>query len=346
MALNLIRKTNNPAVSAYQDTTLFHQALGEDVLNQKKGLIFQGVYNSFSPIVNQLAKTFALKTGMGALYGLQFELADNETFEFDFSSLTGNNYIVIYIEIKITADAETIELKSSYSNVAYPTLASDNLFTSKLGTATMELYRIRYDADFVSEPIRSYSATFYSKAPGTSETARNLPGTALINGRSVSDIFVPNEDAVYKAHYATKCGYAPRLGTSESAATIINNDLSTGNGTYLLQATILTIRPTIPGQVDGGDQTFNISAPKGTVVAILLSGSISGVVLGVNSFNGTIYEQSQTVYLGNFGFYPNSTTGLAEFIFTKGTPGGTSTIRVISGNIFDNFKIALISIGG
>lgn len=98
MALKLIRKNNQTEVTAYDDATIFHLAKGHDVLTLKNGGIFKGVYNSFGYILDRVNRKFILKSGMGMLYGRQFELPDNDTMEFSLATATSNSFTTIYVE--------------------------------------------------------------------------------------------------------------------------------------------------------------------------------------------------------------------------------------------------------
>ena len=137
MAVNLIRKNNGVGITAYQDAVMFHLAKGEN------GVI-PDVHDEFEANYNSTSKILTIASGMGMAYGRQFEIVPGETIEFDFSTLSGTRYIVIYAEIDLRDPTNEVAiLKSSYASTAYPVIdAGDNLIDVPSGIHRMVLYHV------------------------------------------------------------------------------------------------------------------------------------------------------------------------------------------------------------
>lgn len=234
MPLNLIRKNNQTNVTAYHDAVIFHQAKGKSYTGEYNGSVFQGVYNEFGYRFDINTLKFNLKSGMGMLYGRQFELPDNEEYEIDISSLTGTKYISIYVEID-TRDVtnETIAIKAAYGSSDYPPLSSGNLYQNKQGVSTMELYRFYFNSR-VPSSVRIYPRFNYY-LPGEAETARSLEKSALIYGRRVDSLFIGGTDYVYHANHANYSDTTYGLRNKD----IVSNGLKLSTGLYLPQVLLL-----------------------------------------------------------------------------------------------------------
>jgi hypothetical protein len=139
---------------------------------------------------------------MGIIYDRQFELPLGETQTFDFSSLIGTFYILIYVEID-TRDLmnQTIDMKAIDSNINYPAVYSDDLIATEQGIARMPLYKILFTQTY-ADPIRAVYPQFYLFEADKVEIAKqalSLPGESKINGRIVNDIVNSNKNSVKKA---------------------------------------------------------------------------------------------------------------------------------------------------
>lgn len=230
MPLNLIRRNNQTNVTAYHDCVLFHSSKGKSFDNSYNGSVFKDVYNEFGYKIDTVLKKFILRSGMGMIYGRQFELPDNEEFEIDLSALTGIKYVTIYAEID-TRDvtSEKVAIKSTYASAGYVELGSANIYKNKQGVATMELYRIYYDASNPSYSVVITRFNFY--VPGEAETVRSVPGTSLINGRKVSDIVESNRSYVKNAAHAE---YSDSTNSLRGKA-VKNDSLLLGSGAFIPQ---------------------------------------------------------------------------------------------------------------
>lgn len=289
MALKLIRKNNQTEVTAYDDATIFHLAKGHDVLTLKNGGIFKGVYNSFGYILDRVNKKFILKSGMGMLYGRQFELPDNDTMEFSLATATSNSFTTIYVEINTTTNPETIEIKSITSNTGIASLGNTDIYKYKKGIARMPLYTIRITGGLVF----SVSKVAYIYEPGVAERARALDGDATINGQKVSDLVDPTQGTVYVYHsrHALQADRATSLGNTSANINNIDNELyMPKRGSYLLQAMYFKVKADASEEWQKKSvHTFNLTNPKGVVV---------GYLFNVN----TNYQSNPSkVYMGSNG---------------------------------------------
>lgn len=149
MAVNLIRKNNGAGITAYQDAVLFHLAKGEN------GVIAD-VHDEFNATYDNSEKKITIASGMGIVYGRQFEITPSEVVQFDFSTFTGTRYIVIYMEFDLRdPSSEVAMLKSVYASSAYPIIdVGDNLIEIPNGISRYELYRIlKTDSDATIIPV-------------------------------------------------------------------------------------------------------------------------------------------------------------------------------------------------
>jgi len=114
VAVNLIRKNNQENVTAYEDTVLFHLIKGENG-------VLPGVGDLFALSYNSSTQKMKVNSGMGMMYGRQFEIKEGEEVEMDWSALTGIKYISVYVEIDLRDPTnETATFKSTYASSAYP----------------------------------------------------------------------------------------------------------------------------------------------------------------------------------------------------------------------------------
>lgn len=135
MAVNLIRKNNQENVTAYEDTVLFHLIKGENG-------VLPGVGDLFALSYNLGTQSMQINSGMGIMYGRQFEIKEGEEVEMDWSALSGVKYISVYVEIDLRdPTTETATFKSTYASGEYPTVsAGDNLITTTTGVARMLMF--------------------------------------------------------------------------------------------------------------------------------------------------------------------------------------------------------------
>jgi hypothetical protein len=202
VGINLIRKNNQESVTAYQDSILFHFIKGHDQSGQTIGGVFHGYGDMFDNESNQIDKKFIVKSGMGIIFGRQFEIQIGNQVEFNFQTITGVRYILIYVEID-TRDLmnQKIEVKALYQTTSYPIVYSDDLITTEQGVARMPLYRVLFMSSQAS-PIVTVTKVFYTFEAHLVEEAKraqSLPGTSTINGRSVNDIVNNNRNTVKKS---------------------------------------------------------------------------------------------------------------------------------------------------
>jgi hypothetical protein len=139
VGIDLIRKNNQTNVTAYHDAVLFHSSIG---LNG----VLQTTDNPFSLNWNSSNMQLTVGVGMGTLYGRQFEIRLGEEVIIDLSALVSDKKLSLYVEIDTRDPAnETIALKMSYADGAYPAVATgDDLISARQGIARLQLYRLDY----------------------------------------------------------------------------------------------------------------------------------------------------------------------------------------------------------
>lgn len=135
MAVNLIRKNNQLNVTAYEDTVLFHAIKGTNG-------VFPNVGDMFSLSYTASNQTMLINSGMGMVYGRQFEIKEGEEVTWDWSALTGVKYISVYVEIDLRDPTnETATFKSAYASGGYPSITDgDNLIASPTGVARLLMF--------------------------------------------------------------------------------------------------------------------------------------------------------------------------------------------------------------
>lgn len=285
MAIRLIRATNSEAVTVYDDAVVFHSAKGHDYTGDKRGGVFEKVYFAFNYIVDNVNKKFIIKSGMGMLYGRQFELAENETAEFSVADQL-NRYLVYYLEIKneLISGVETtsINIKSQWSSISYPSIGNTDLIVNRYGTATMELYRIRVNAiGAISEVIDRR----YIYRSGYAEKARMMDEEGVINSRKVGNLIYSDKDVVKNTDHAYYADRAKAIGLTGTAANrnLIDDNLYMKNRDgYLLVGKEITIKT--PGGVwSAGTYEVGISAPSGNIIGCLIYGNETLKTSGLHS---------------------------------------------------------------
>lgn len=228
--VTLITKSTG-TITAYHDAVLFHQIKGNSVHGanaQKIGGVFKDIYNEFSYTIDQSAKTLTIASGMGMIYGRQFELPEGESIKFDFSFLTGKQYVTVYFEVDTrNVTDERISLKYKYAGGNYPIMDDEiSLYQSKLGVARMVMMHFEFVATAV-EPFKNITSQFYLFEPGVAEKARSMKSPGEINGHSIDDLLVsPGSDKFKKSHHTQYAAIAHAMGSSASNNNAILDDLS------------------------------------------------------------------------------------------------------------------------
>jgi hypothetical protein len=181
--LNLIsKKTGN--ITAYDATTVFHSAIGNDDRAMTRGAVMLGIGDSLSGTPDQTNKTFTIGAGMGILYGRQFSIP--AAIVISLSALTGLKYCLVYAEVNTkNVTAETAKLKLAYDGGGYPTLDNQDLSDLVLGIATMPLWRFKYTA-LAPLPFSDVTCLFYGKKPGEAYKTLSLKANSKIFGNIVS----------------------------------------------------------------------------------------------------------------------------------------------------------------
>lgn len=351
MALRLIRKNNQEVVTAYDDATLFHLAKGHDYTGATRGGIFQGVYNSFGFIIDNANLKFILKSGMGMLYGRQFELPGNETLEFSLSSLASGSYVVIYVEISITDTDETVNIKAAYSVSGYPSIGSTDNYKYKKGVATMPLYRFRY----IGSRIRAIEKVAYTYEPGTAEKARSLDAEATINGRKVSELVDPtpgNISYVYNSHESDQADSASSIGDNKGNP--VDDQLYFKNrNAYMVLAKELKVKTNSSDRWEPGSvHSFTYTVPSGITIGFLIHANMT---LHMN--DGKEYTGTSVCQYANLGatFKQKANSSYVSWILEIKCENGKLTFTINAGTDGRGYKVEyaygtitvyVISIGG
>lgn len=273
-AIRLIRSTNSGEVTVFDDAVVFHNAKGHDYTGDTRGGVFEKVYNQFNAYLDMKQDKLIVQSGMGMLYGRQFELAENETIEI---SLSGYNYVVVYIELTISKgndgyDEESIAIKAQYGSSGYPSLGNTDLIKNRYGTATMELYRIGVKL----LGVRSKFDKRYIYKPGYAEKARMMDADGVINGRKVGNLVFPDRDLVKHADHAYYADRASGLGNSGVGATrnSIDDDLYMKNrDAYLVTAREFCLKGDTATWSKNSTHEVTLSIPSGHVIGAMLYGS-------------------------------------------------------------------------
>ena len=291
MALNLIRKNNQAEVTAYQDTVLFHAMKG---ING----VFPNVGDAFALSYNSTNQQMTINSGMGMLYGRQFEILEGDTIVWDWSALTGVKYISVYIEIDLRdPTAETAAFKSTYASLGFPTITDgDNLIINRTGVARMLMFYIY----------------------------RNSSGSMTITQKynSIRDNWIANAD------FATFCNAS---GISGDSSKVGGNSIFDSFGILKLNmrsSQTITDIITYKRVLWSGSQIFNQTTNIGTQISItdnISSGDFLEIVYKpFYTSNNTITIQERAV-VGDIGIIENGSS----------VPGVTFT-SIISNAIVNN----------
>jgi hypothetical protein len=291
--LTLIRK-NGGSVSAYDDAVIFHSALGHDYSGATRGIVFQGVHSQFGYSINLATKALSILSGMGALYGRQFELADGKTIDISLVNLS-SIYFLVYVEINATTNPETISLKTVYGS-GLPSLGNVDIYASSSGVATMPLYMFYWTGSALS----LYADYRHIREPGTAEAALSIPGAGVINGNAVSDLVEEGTGYVKKARSADIGTTALSIGPSGNTNQI-DADLRFINKNVRLLVT-RRITATFSDEIaEGETRTANWTAPTGTLLGYLIevTGTYYSTISNyssVPSTNGYVGSEVLTFY--------------------------------------------------
>ena len=258
MSIRLIRCNNSDPVTPFDDAVIFHSAKGHDYTGDKRGGVFYKVYDQLGHIRDNVNHKFILRSGMGMLYGRQFEIPENENLEFSVTSLAGK-YCVVYVEVTnefvdMTGETDendqpipsydqvTVTAQLVYSSEGYPTIGNTDIIANRYGTATMELYRFQVN---VQGEIGDIIDRRYIYMPGIAEKARVLDGTAIVNNRKLSNLIYDDKDMVKNTDHAYYADRATSLGTTGASVNRnkIDDDLYLPNrDAYLVTCQIFEIK--------------------------------------------------------------------------------------------------------
>jgi len=184
MANLILISKNAGAISAYDDSAVYHTMLGSDDRAQTRGVVFLSVYGEFEATPNQGADAVAVAGGCGSLYGRQFRMPSAGSFAL--GALTGTKYCLIYAEVNTkNVTAQTAKLKMAYDAGGYPVPNNSNLSNEELGVAAMPLWRFIHKAGDPS-PISNLTRLFDGRAPGRPFIVRSLRPDSTIDGSRVS----------------------------------------------------------------------------------------------------------------------------------------------------------------
>ena len=258
MSIRLIRCNNSDPVTPYDDAVIFHSAKGHDYTGDKRGGVFYKVYNGMGYIRDNVNHKFIVKSGMAMLYGRQFEIPQNETIEFNVSSLAGK-YCVVYVEVQsyqdedpdaVVAEGETAPLidmleitaKLEYASDNYPSIGNTDLITNRYGTATMELYRFQVNS---SGQVGDIIDRRYIYMPGVAEKARMMDSLGVVNNRILGNLVFSDKDMVKHTDHAYYADRATSLGTTGVSVTRnkIDDKLYLPNkGAYLVTTKVILLK--------------------------------------------------------------------------------------------------------
>lgn len=191
MAVNLIRKNNQENVTAYEDTVLFHLIKGENG-------VLPGVGDLFALSYDATTQKMTVNSGMGMVYGRQFEIKEGEEVEMDWSALTGIKYISVYVEVDLRDPTnETATFKSTYAASAYPTVApGNNLISTTTGVARMLMFWV-YRSSTGQMTITNKHTTYRNNWIANANFATNADfATSATNSTQVGNNTITNSSAL------------------------------------------------------------------------------------------------------------------------------------------------------
>lgn len=189
MAVNLIRKNNQPNVTAYQDAVLFHAIKGENGVFPNVGTAFKLTYNPSS-------KKATIGSGMGMIYGRQFEIAQGEEVEMDWSALAVGTYVSVYVEVDLRdPTTETATFKATYSATGYPIVATGNdLISLPKGLSRMLMYQVDIKASGITA-VQKYSTYKYNYVAKSGYAEEANRATLAVNSTKIGGQTVGYNDS-------------------------------------------------------------------------------------------------------------------------------------------------------
>lgn len=268
MSIRLIRSTNSDPVTVYDDAVVFHSAKGHDYTGDKRGGVFEKVYSGFNGYLDKTQGNLIIQSGMGMLYGRQFELPQNETKEIPYST---GQYLIAYVRLEVTASTESISIEYTYSSLSWPSIGNTDLIRNRTGVATMELYRVNATGGAVTLIDRRY---IYR--PGYAEKARMMTEDGIINGRKVKDLIYNNKDQVKvtdRAYYADRADSLGSTTTSVTRNKIDDNLYMKNRDAYLVTSKIYTLKTS--GVWQNG-QTYTVNEICDSLTATVIHATVIG----------------------------------------------------------------------
>ena len=266
--IDLIRKNGATGVTAYDDSVIFHSAIGHDYTGSTRGVVLKGVYKEFAYSINTATRILSVQAGYGILYGREFKLATGTTFDVNLAAL-GTVYLLIYIEVNASVSPETATIKTSYGSTQ-PTIGNTDIYSIASGIATMPLYMF-YVAS--SGAVVSLVQDFrHIREPGVAEAALSIPADGTINGTKVSDLVEADQTGyVLKARSADVATAALSIGPAGNTNQIDSSLRLTNKNCRMLMARTQPVSATSSETESGGHIRETWTAPTGTVVGYLVS---------------------------------------------------------------------------
>lgn len=265
--LTLIRK-NGGTVTAYDDAVVFHSAIGHDYSGAKRGVVLKGIGNQLG-YTRTGGRNFRVLSGMGMLYGRQFRIPDGQYVDLTLPSAARK--VLIYVEVSITQNAETVQVRSvsGSSPTETPTIGNADIYANATGVATMPLYLVTWSGTDMTgiEDLREI------REPGEAEKARSIASTGTIDGTLVSALVEPNNTG-----YCVKAREAAHAETTEKVnGQPISNKLEVGASKSCKIATFAkgTISDS-SGMTINQTKTYEICSVIEDIRGLIVSGSVQG----------------------------------------------------------------------
>lgn len=206
--ITLIRKNNSGSVTAYDDAVIFHSAIGDDFKGEKRGVVYAGIGNELGFSI--VGGSVQIKSGMGQLYGRQFQIPSGKTVSVTAGGTQGESGVsIVYIEINCTTNPETIAVKvaKSTSPGIVPTVGNADIYKTPSAVATMPLFQFSYNGQSVSlaNDLRNV------RKPGVAESALSIPGEGIIYGNVVSNLIEEGNGYAKKARHADEADTSSKI---------------------------------------------------------------------------------------------------------------------------------------
>lgn len=262
VAIELIRKNGATGVTAYDDSVLFHSAIGHDYTGKSRGVVLKGVYKEFASSVNTSTKIISIQSGYGILYGREFKLATGTTFDINIANL-GTVYLLVYIEINATTSPETASIKTSYGSTQ-PTIGNTDIYQNQSGIATMPLFLFYVSSG--GSAVAFISDFRHIREPGVSEAALSIPDDGTINGTKVSDLVESGQTGyVLKARNSDVATTALSIGEKGNKNQINSSLILTNRSCRLMLTRTETLEST--GEIEANASVSKSwTAPTGTLI--------------------------------------------------------------------------------